>query len=225
MTCGVSFSQFFCRVMSIIIGLIIFFRDHSAGRITFISKWLDIHTRDSSKSKVSGFFFVQNDWNCMKEWGKQRDLLIPLHVGAEDLLRMLNLPDVNTLHYEVHFLSKYVDEEYLFKVGLSTQAGRSHALLSEKESKSKAELSPFRVIKEFKKSVSFKIVQNQVQEARDHIYDIEVKTLELECIEAEIEGLTPSQASSDSSSDLDGDEIESELQKVFAPKDDDVGIL
>ncbi|KAH0453958.1 hypothetical protein IEQ34_018282 [Dendrobium chrysotoxum] len=42
---------------------------------------------------------------------------------------------------------------------------------------------------------------------------------------AEIEGLTPTQASSNSSSDLDGDEINSELQKVFALEDDDVDIL
>ncbi|KAH0450996.1 hypothetical protein IEQ34_021688 [Dendrobium chrysotoxum] len=67
-------------------------------------------------------------------------------------------------------------------------------------------------------------------EDRDHIYDVEVRALELECMEegfirdflkgiclvqrktgAEIERLTPSQASSYSSLDFDGDEIESEL--------------
>ncbi|KAH0460412.1 hypothetical protein IEQ34_011075 [Dendrobium chrysotoxum] len=33
---------------------------------------------------------------------------------------MLNLPDVDTLHYEGLYLSRYIDEGYLFKVGLST---------------------------------------------------------------------------------------------------------
>ncbi|KAH0461374.1 hypothetical protein IEQ34_008949 [Dendrobium chrysotoxum] len=241
------------------------------------------------------------------------DLPIPIHVGVEDLLKVLNLPDVYTLHYEVRYLSRYIDEEFLFKVGLSTQAGRSHAhmlkkltkvpeviiqpskaspkrlgnegdpqtskkkrveeiltvtskghhvspskshipedilkhqcigrrwaeelnkrlqsLLSEKETTSKSEQSPSRVIKEFKKSVAFKmIIQDQIQEAHDHIYDVEVKALELKCMKegfirgflkgvrlvqqktgAEIKGLMPSQASSDSSLNFDGDEVESEL--------------
>ncbi|KAH0448485.1 hypothetical protein IEQ34_022285 [Dendrobium chrysotoxum] len=142
------------------------------GRISFRSKWLDIRTRDPPKS-----------------W----ELPIPLHVGAEDLLKMLKLSDVNTLHYEIYYLSRYVDEEYLLKVGVSTH----------------------------------------------------VKDLELECMEegfikgfmkgihlvhrkagAEVDGLTPSQASRDSSSDSDGDEIESELKKTFILEDDtDIEIL
>ncbi|KAL0905381.1 hypothetical protein M5K25_023796 [Dendrobium thyrsiflorum] len=89
------------------------------------------------------------------------------------------------------------------------------------------------------------IVQDQIQEARDHIYDVEVKGLEQECLEegfvkgflkdvrllhrktgAEVEGLTPSQASGDSPSNLDGDEIKSELQKAFHLKDEtDIEIL
>ncbi|KAH0448019.1 hypothetical protein IEQ34_021819 [Dendrobium chrysotoxum] len=74
------------------------------------------------------------------------------------------------------------------------------------------------------------IIQDQVHKARDHIYDVEVKALELKCMEegiirdflkdvclvqcktrAEVEGLTPSYAFDDSSSDLVGDEIESEF--------------
>ncbi|KAH0448857.1 hypothetical protein IEQ34_022657 [Dendrobium chrysotoxum] len=102
------------------------------------------------------------------------------------------------------------------------------------------------VIEEFKKSVAFKmIIKDQIQKARNQIYDVEVKDLELECIEecfirdflkgvhlvhrktgAEIEGLRPSQASGDSSSDFDGDEVESELKKAFFLEDeDDVDIL
>ncbi|KAH0457433.1 hypothetical protein IEQ34_012748 [Dendrobium chrysotoxum] len=62
-----------------------------------------------------------NDWNFLEKWGKPKDLLIPLLVEVEDLLKILNPPKIDTLHYEVHYLSRYVDEEYLFKVGISTQ--------------------------------------------------------------------------------------------------------
>ncbi|KAH0462947.1 hypothetical protein IEQ34_007529 [Dendrobium chrysotoxum] len=51
-------------------------------------------------------------------------------------------------------------------------------------------------------------------EARDHIYDVEVKTLELECME---EGFIR---------DSDSDEVESELQKAFSlENEDDLKIL
>ncbi|KAH0454924.1 hypothetical protein IEQ34_016848 [Dendrobium chrysotoxum] len=79
------------------------------------------------------------------------------------------------------------------------------------------------------------IIQDRIQEAYDHIYKIEEKTLEQQCIDegfiqgflkgvrlvqqkagVEVEGLTPSQALNDSPLDSDGDEIESELQKAFA---------
>ncbi|KAL0919472.1 hypothetical protein M5K25_011567 [Dendrobium thyrsiflorum] len=400
--CGVSLSQLSYRAMSIIMGLIVLFRDRGAVL-------------------------------SPEKWGKLKDLPVPIHTGEEDLLKMLNLPDFDNLHYEVRYLSKYVNEEYLFKVGLSTQAGRSEArmlkksakvpevaiqpskvppkrsgnegdpqaskkkrveeiltvtsknqhispsrshipedvlkhqcvgrrraeellvkrmdleiemtnalndwnnefvkvkylqgeykkkydakvkemkvveeqlaecraelatmstsaslqnqqidrlhidlvdaqatinqyrkdqktleekiaaaddenkmlqsLLSEKETRSQSEQSPSRVIEEFKRSIAFKmIIQDQIQEARDHIYDIEVKALEQECIEegfvrgflkgvrlvhrktgAAVEGLTPSQASGDSPSDSDGDEIESELQKAFdLDGDTDIEIL
>ncbi|KAL0906003.1 hypothetical protein M5K25_024462 [Dendrobium thyrsiflorum] len=82
--CGVSLSQLSYRAMLIIMGLIVFFRDHRAvlspvclsrmgrlisnmqGRISFRSIWLDIRTRDPSKGWFSDFFFVQNDWNLQK---------------------------------------------------------------------------------------------------------------------------------------------------------------
>ncbi|KAH0468310.1 hypothetical protein IEQ34_003343 [Dendrobium chrysotoxum] len=67
-----------------------------------------------------------NDWGLQEKWGKLTELPIPLHIKAEDLLRILKIPDLDALHYEVCYLSRYIDEEYLFKVGLSTQAGRSH---------------------------------------------------------------------------------------------------
>ncbi|KAH0453105.1 hypothetical protein IEQ34_017429 [Dendrobium chrysotoxum] len=302
--CGVCLSQFSYRAMSIVMGLIVLFRDRGVvlsseclsrmgrlfsdaqGRISFRSKWLDIRTRDPSKGWISNFFYVQNDWGLQEKWGKLKELPVPLHIGAEDLLRILKLHDLDALHYEVRYLSRYVDEEYLFKVGLSTQAGRSHAQMlkkyarvpevvlqknhskrsgSEEElveaqatikqqekaqqvleaknerlqsvlSEKEAQQLPSAVIEEFKKSY----------EARSHIYDVEVKALEAECAEdgfirgfmkgvrsvhrktgAEIEGLTPSQASGDASLDSGGEELESELQRAFALEEDedDVEIL
>ncbi|KAH0459192.1 hypothetical protein IEQ34_012006 [Dendrobium chrysotoxum] len=243
------------------------------------------------------FFYVQNDWGLQEKWGKLKELPVPLHIGAEDLLRILKLPALDALHYEVRYLSRYVDDEYLFKVGLSTQAGRSHAQMlkksarvpevvpqknhskrpgSEEElveaqatikqqekaqqvleaenerlqsvlSEKEAQQLPSAVIEEFKKSYAFKIIiEDHIQEARSHIYDVEVKALEAECAEdgfirgfmkgvrivhrktgVEIEGLTPSQASGDASSDSGGEELESELQRAFALEEDedDVEIL
>ncbi|KAH0459547.1 hypothetical protein IEQ34_012361 [Dendrobium chrysotoxum] len=350
---GVCLSQFSYRAMSIVMGMIVLFRDRGVvlsseclsrmgrlfsdaqGRISFRSKWLDIRTRDPSKGWISNFFY--------EKWGKLKELPVPLHIGAEDLLRILKLPDLDALHYEVRYLSRYVDEEYLFKVGLSTQAGRSHAQILKKSarvpevvpqknhskrpgseeglqasrkkradevltvvskgpraspsksyipedvlnhqcigrrraeelysdfklemtktlndwnkefvkvkylqgeykkkydskvkemksvlSEKEAQQLPSGVIEEFKESYAFKIIiEDHIQEARSHIYDVEVKALEAECAEdgfirgfmkgvrtvyrktgAEIEGLTPSQASSDASSDSGGEELESEL--------------
>ncbi|KAH0452831.1 hypothetical protein IEQ34_017155 [Dendrobium chrysotoxum] len=284
--CGVCLSQFSYRAMSIMMDLIVLFRDrgvvlsseclsrmgrlfsYAQGRISFRSKWLDIRTRDPSKGWIRKFFYVQNDWGLQEKWGKLKELPVPLHIGAEDLLRILKLPDLDALHYEVRYLSRYVDEEYLFKNErmdrlhielveaqatikqqekaqqvLEAENERLQSVLSEKE----AQQLPSAVIEEFKKSYAFKIIiEDHIQEARSHIYDVEVKALEAECVEdgfirgfmkgvrtvhrktgAEIEGLTPSQASGDASSDSGGEELESELQRAFALKEDedDVEIL
>ncbi|KAI0495077.1 hypothetical protein KFK09_025224 [Dendrobium nobile] len=444
MHCGVSISQFTYRGMSVTIGLIALFRDRGAiltperlsrmgrftsdaqGRITFRFKWLDMRTRDPAKSWANAFFFVKNEWGLAEKQGKLRDLPVPLHVGEEDIKRFLKVPDVEHLLYDVRYMNKYTEEEFMFKIGMSVQAGRSDAkmlkltskiperpagvskaatkrqtrgedlqaskkkklegvatskaapvsspsiihipenvlshqcigrrkaadLLSRrteleveltealnhwndefvrvkylhgefkrkydlkakevkileeelcgcrtelanmvhstslqnhqtdqlqidlveaqstiaqlsKDQKSSAEkiavleaenkrsqtliaekeavltsLESSGVIEDFKKSIAFKIIiQDHVQEARDHIYEVEVKALEKQCIEegfirgflkgirlvqrktgVEVEGLTPSQASDDFSSDSDGDEIESELQRAFALEADD----
>ncbi|KAH0466077.1 hypothetical protein IEQ34_006180 [Dendrobium chrysotoxum] len=366
--CGVCLSQFFYRVMSIVMGLIVLFRDRGV-----------------------------NDWGLHEKWEKLKELPIPLHIGEEDLLRILKLSDLDALHYEVCYLSRYIDEEYLFKVGLSTQAGRSHAQMLKKSvrvsevvpqksyskrlgseeglqaprkkkadevltvvsegprvspsksyipedvlnhqcighrraeelysdfklemtktlndwnkefvkikylqgeykkkydskvkemkvvedqlegceqklveahaiikkqkktqqileaenkrlqsvlSEKEAQQLPSAAIEEFKKYYAFKIIiEDHIQESRNHIYDVEVKALEAKCIEdgfirgfmkgvrvihhktgAEIEGLTSSQASGDASSDFGGEELESELQRAFALEEDeeDVEIL
>ncbi|KAH0467899.1 hypothetical protein IEQ34_002932 [Dendrobium chrysotoxum] len=248
-----------------------------------------MRTQDPAKNWSSSYFFVRNDWGLLEKWGKMRDLLAPLHVGEEDMMRLLKVPDVEHLLYEVRYLNKYIEEEFLFKVGLSFHSGRSDArmlkptskvpeppvpnqqidrlqvdleraqatitqlredqrasgervatLIAEKE----AALTSFesaRVIDDFKKSIAFKIIiQDHVQEARDHIYEVEVKALEQQCLDdgfirgflkgvrlmqrktgVEVEGMTPSQASDDFPPGSDGDEIESELQKAFALEADD----
>ncbi|KAH0463770.1 hypothetical protein IEQ34_006556 [Dendrobium chrysotoxum] len=146
-------------------------------------------------------------------------------------------------------INQYVKDQQILEekiAAIENENKRLQSLLSEKEAKSKLEQLPSRVIEEFKKSITLKmIIQDQIQKARDHIYDVKVKALELEYIEegfikgflkgfhlvqrkteVEIKGLTPNQASDDSSSDSDGDEIKSELQKAFALKeDDDIEIL
>ncbi|KAH0461434.1 hypothetical protein IEQ34_009009 [Dendrobium chrysotoxum] len=241
--CGVCLSQFSYRAMSIVMGLIVLFRDRGVvlsseclsrmgrlfsdaqGRISFRSKWLDIRTRDPSKGWINNFFYVQNDWGLQEKWGKLKELLVPLHIGAEDLLRILKLPDLDALHYEVRYLSRYVDEEYLFNVGLSTQAGRSHAQILKKSARV-PEVVP-------QKNHSKRPRSEEGPHSgglQSYLY-VEVKALEAECAEdgfirgfmkgvrtvhrktgAEIEGLTPSQASGDASSDSGGEELESELQ-------------
>ncbi|KAH0451635.1 hypothetical protein IEQ34_018934 [Dendrobium chrysotoxum] len=179
-----------------------------------------------------------------------KDLPSPLHVEEEDIMRILKVPDIGYLLFEVGHMSRYIEEEFLFKVGLSFDAGRSDAkmlkptynvleplaptskvapkypargedpqVLKKKRSEGiaintdkalpdsspakfhtpeevlnhqcierrkaaekEAALSgsePSKVIEDFKKSIAFKtIIQDHIQEARDHIYDIEVKALE-----------------------------------------------
>ncbi|PKU74838.1 hypothetical protein MA16_Dca005029 [Dendrobium catenatum] len=264
--------------MSVILGLIALFRDRGAtltpehlsrmgrftsdmnGRVTFRLKWLDVRTHDPSNKLVSAFFFVKNDWGLIEKWGKMKDLPFPLHVREEDIMRILKVPDLDHLLFEVRHMSRYTEEEFLFKEAQTTitrllkdqkaseekitslvaKDRRSQTLIAEKE----AALSgsePSRVIEDFKKSIAFKtIIQDYVQEARDHVYDIEVKALEQQCTEdgfirgflkgvrlmqqktgVQVEGVTPSQASDDFPSGSDGDEIESELQKVLDLDADD----
>ncbi|KAH0451616.1 hypothetical protein IEQ34_018915 [Dendrobium chrysotoxum] len=64
-----------------------------------------------------------------------RDLPAPLHVREEDIMRLLKVPDVEHLLYEVRYLNKYIEEEFLFKVGLSFHPGRSDARILKPTSK------------------------------------------------------------------------------------------
>ncbi|KAH0453838.1 hypothetical protein IEQ34_018162 [Dendrobium chrysotoxum] len=92
-------------------------------------------TRDPAKNWSSSYFFVRNDWGLLEKWGKMRGLPAPLHVGEEDMMRLLKVPDVEHLLYEVHYLNKYIEEEFLFKVGLSFHSGRSDARMLKPTSK------------------------------------------------------------------------------------------
>ncbi|KAH0458003.1 hypothetical protein IEQ34_013318 [Dendrobium chrysotoxum] len=80
---------------------------------------------DLAKSWASAFFYARNDLSLLEKWGKMRDLPAPLQVGEEDIMRLLKVPDVKHLLYEVRYLNKYIKEEFLFKVGLFFHPGRS----------------------------------------------------------------------------------------------------
>ncbi|KAH0471068.1 hypothetical protein IEQ34_000791 [Dendrobium chrysotoxum] len=114
----------------------------------FVPTFLQSHVNHNGIDRI-----FQRSWNSVvsrnlhEKWGKLKDLSTSLHVTAEDLLKMLNLLDVDTLHYAVRYLSRYIDEEYLFKLGISTQAWRSHTHMRKKLTKDpKAVSSPKRLL-------------------------------------------------------------------------------
>ncbi|KAH0454577.1 hypothetical protein IEQ34_016501 [Dendrobium chrysotoxum] len=109
---------------------------------------------------------------------------------------------MDRIHVKLVDLQEAINQHILKKkiTTIKDENKRLQSLLSEKESKFKQELSPSRVIEEFKKSIAFNMI------FKDH-----VKALELECTEegfirgflkgvcliqcktgAEVEGLTPS---------------------------------
>ncbi|KAH0465500.1 hypothetical protein IEQ34_005603 [Dendrobium chrysotoxum] len=146
-----------------------------------------------------------------------KDLCVSLHVGEEDIMKILNVPDVEHLLYE-------------------KEAALSRAKFGSG--------SP-RVIKDFKKSIAFKIIiQDRIQEARNHIYNVEVKALEQQYIDegfirsflkgvrlvhhrtiVKVKGLTLSQASDDSPSNSGEGDIKSELRKAFSSNDEIIEIV
>ncbi|KAH0462976.1 hypothetical protein IEQ34_007558 [Dendrobium chrysotoxum] len=258
--CRVCLSQLSYRAMSVTMGLIALFRDRGAvltpehpsrmgqltsdvhGRVTFRCKWLDMRTRDHAKNWSSSYFFVRNDWGLLEKWGKMRDLPAPLHVGEEDMMRLLKVPNVEHLLYEVRYLNKYIEEEFLFKIDrLQVDLERAHATITQLREDQRAFGERFAVLEAENKRSQTLIAEKEAaltsfesaREARDHIYEVEVKALEQQCLDdgfiqgflkgigVEVEGLTPSQASDDFPPGSDGDEIESELQKAFALEADD----
>ncbi|KAI0498520.1 hypothetical protein KFK09_019408 [Dendrobium nobile] len=106
--CGVSIFQLSFRAMSVAMGLIALFRDRGA-------------------TMTPDIFHGWNDWGLIEKWGKMRDLPSPLHVSEEDIIRILKVSDLEHLLFEVRHMSKYTEEEFLFKVGISFHTGRSDA--------------------------------------------------------------------------------------------------
>ncbi|KAL0905902.1 hypothetical protein M5K25_024350 [Dendrobium thyrsiflorum] len=153
--CGVFLPQFLCRAITIMVGLAVFFRERGAiltveylskmckftsdthGRVSCRNnkKWLDFSTRDPSKNWSSSFFFVKNEWNLPEKWGRLKELLDSPNIGEQELLKILNFPDIESLQHELRYISGRVTEEFLFKVGISIQAGRSHASQLKKSEK------------------------------------------------------------------------------------------
>ncbi|KAH0449343.1 hypothetical protein IEQ34_023143 [Dendrobium chrysotoxum] len=134
---------------------------------------------------------------------------------------------IDRLHIELVEAQATINQQMRDQQILEAENKKLQSMLSEKE----AQQLPSAVIKKFKKSYAFKIIiEDHVQEARNHIHDVEVKALEAECVEdgfikdfmkghktgAKIEGLTPSQAFGDPPSDSGGEELESELQQAFS---------
>ncbi|KAH0468383.1 hypothetical protein IEQ34_003416 [Dendrobium chrysotoxum] len=219
--------------MSVTAGLIALFRDRGAVLTPEHLSRMGRLTRDMHGS------------------GKMRDLPAPMHVREEDIMRLLKVPDIEHLLYEIHYLNKYIEEEFLFKVGLSFHPRRSDARMLKPTSKvpepptPAPKVSPMRQVGGedpyvLLKKKKLEGAADHVQEAHDHIYEVEVKALEQQCIDegfiqgflkgvrlvqqkagVEVEGLTLSQASDDFPPDSDGNEIESELQKACALEVDD----
>ncbi|KAH0433526.1 hypothetical protein IEQ34_027009 [Dendrobium chrysotoxum] len=71
-----------------------------------------------------------------------KDMPAPLHVQEEYIMRILKVPDIEHLLFEVHHISRYIDGEFLFKVGLSFHTGRSDARTLKPTSKVPEPLAP-----------------------------------------------------------------------------------
>ncbi|KAH0466867.1 hypothetical protein IEQ34_004105 [Dendrobium chrysotoxum] len=91
-------------------------------------KWLDFSTRDPSKNWSSSFFFMKNEWGLPEKLVRLKELPDSPNIGEHQILKILNFPDTKSLQHELYYISGYVTEECLFKVGLSIQAGRSHVI-------------------------------------------------------------------------------------------------
>ncbi|KAH0458623.1 hypothetical protein IEQ34_011437 [Dendrobium chrysotoxum] len=214
--CGVCLSQFSYRAMSVTVGLITLFRDR--GTVLTPEHLSRMGRLTSGMQRRVTFRCKWLDMRTRdpaKSWSSSYFFLRNDWGLLEKWGKMRDLPA--PLHIRKEDIMRLLKE----------------AALTSFESS--------RVIEDFKKSIAFKIIiQDHIQEARDHIYEVEVKALEQQCLDdgfirgflkgvrlmqrkigVEVEGLTPSQASDDFPPGSDGDEIESELHKAFALEADD----
>ncbi|KAH0460427.1 hypothetical protein IEQ34_011090 [Dendrobium chrysotoxum] len=134
------------------------------------------------------------------KWEKLKDLPIPLYIRVEDILRILNIPNIDNLHYDTCYMGKYVEEEYLLKDHV--EESRDHIYVVGVNAL-ECECIEEGFIHDFLKGV--RLVQYKTG--------------------AKIEGLTPSQASNYSPSDSCDNDSKGELRKDFASEDDDVEIV
>ncbi|KAH0464835.1 hypothetical protein IEQ34_004938 [Dendrobium chrysotoxum] len=183
-----------------------------------------------------------------EKWGRMKDLPVPLYIEEEDIRRILNIPNVEHLLFKIHYLTKYIEEEFLFKVMLLIQARKSEAKMLKKSSKvqeppapsskvlSKQKSNDPQALLKKKKLERISISINQVppysSSAKLHVPGDVLKhqclgrrkTDDLHKAKVKIDGLTTSQASEDLSLDLDGAEIESELRMAFSSDDESVDV-
>ncbi|KAH0455036.1 hypothetical protein IEQ34_016960 [Dendrobium chrysotoxum] len=80
-------------VTPVTVGLIAFFRDRGAVLMPECLSGMGRFTSDA-QGHASTFFFVKNDWGLIEKWWKMKDSHAPLHVGEEDILRILNIPNI-----------------------------------------------------------------------------------------------------------------------------------
>ncbi|KAH0461871.1 hypothetical protein IEQ34_009446 [Dendrobium chrysotoxum] len=121
------------------------------------------------------------------------------------MIKIFNVHDAEHHLYEIRYLNKYIEEEFLFKVGLFIQAGRFNAMMLKKSTKMQEPLAPASKVA-LKRITKVRLAQCKIGVA--------------------VEGLTSSQASDDPPSDLgDDNDIESKHRKVFSNNDKVVKIV
>ncbi|KAH0463410.1 hypothetical protein IEQ34_007992 [Dendrobium chrysotoxum] len=76
-----------------------------------------------------------NELGLIAKWRKIKDLPAPFHIREEDIMRILKVPDIEHLLYEIHYLNKYIEEDFLFRFWLLFHAGRSDARMLKMSSK------------------------------------------------------------------------------------------
>ncbi|KAH0460399.1 hypothetical protein IEQ34_011062 [Dendrobium chrysotoxum] len=90
-----------------------------------------------------------------------KDLPIPLHVREEDILRILNIPDVEHLLFEAQAMITQLLKDQKFsgdKVAVvEAENKKSRTLIAEKED-ALFGLESLRVIEDFKKSIALKTI-------------------------------------------------------------------
>ncbi|KAH0451625.1 hypothetical protein IEQ34_018924 [Dendrobium chrysotoxum] len=57
--------------------------------------------------------------NLIEKCEKLKEFSIPLHIEEEDVLRILNIRNIKSVLYEVHYFDKHI-------IGMSIHMGRSH---------------------------------------------------------------------------------------------------